>query len=125
MYNVLEKLRSGEPLNPAEQRIHLEGAVTVLRELHDALDEAVAQAYGWAVSQGSSDLGQASRCPADLDDEGILERIVALNAARAAEERDGKIRWLRPAYQNPKGAQEATQTSVSYTHLTLPTNREV
>lgn len=53
---------------------------------HDDLDAAVAAAYGW---------------PADLTDQEILERIVALNAARAAEEAKGKIRWLRPEFQNP------------------------
>ncbi|MFH7244048.1 MAG: hypothetical protein ACHWZW_14500 [Spirulina sp.] len=31
----------------------------------------------------------------------ILERLVALNAQRAEEERNGLIRWLRPEYQAP------------------------
>ncbi|MCD8486675.1 MAG: hypothetical protein LRZ84_07995 [Desertifilum sp.] len=31
----------------------------------------------------------------------ILERLVALNAERAEEERNGLIRWLRPEYQAP------------------------
>lgn len=44
----------------------------------------VAQAYGW---------------PADLSDEEILERLVALNAARAAEEAQGRIRYLCPEFQ--------------------------
>ncbi|MEW5859841.1 MAG: hypothetical protein AB1861_21050, partial [Cyanobacteriota bacterium] len=34
-------------------------------------------------------------------DEIILERLVALNAERAEEERNGLIRWLRPEYQAP------------------------
>jgi len=34
-------------------------------------------------------------------DEIILERLVALNAERAEEERNGLIRWLRPDYQAP------------------------
>ena len=38
---------------------------------HKALDVAVAAAYGW---------------PADLTDEEILERLLALNLERAAEE---------------------------------------
>jgi hypothetical protein len=54
--------------------------------LHDDLDAAVAAAYGW---------------PVDLTDAEILERVVALNAARAAEEARGKIRWLRPEFQAP------------------------
>src|SRR6185312_47227 len=34
-------------------------------------------------------------------DEAILERLVALNAERAAEEARGLVRWLRPAFQHP------------------------
>ena len=94
MYNVLEKLRSGSVLTKKEQTLHAQGLVSVLKEIHDDLDRAVFDAYGW---------------PHDLDDEAILERLVALNAQRAAEERQGKIRWLRPEYQCPGGA--ATQTA--------------
>ncbi|MCC4115805.1 hypothetical protein LLG90_10630 [Aromatoleum toluclasticum] len=47
MYNVLEKLRSGETLNAKDKTIHEQGLVSVLRELHDALDAAVFDAYGW------------------------------------------------------------------------------
>jgi hypothetical protein len=48
----------------------------------------VAAAYGW---------------PADLPDDEILARLVALNAERAAEEAAGVIRWLRLDYQAPSG----------------------
>ena len=47
IYNVLEKLRSGEPLTAKEKQIHDQGLVTVLRQIHDELDEAVLEAYGW------------------------------------------------------------------------------
>lgn len=56
--------------------------------LHDDLDAAVFEAYGW---------------PPDLTDEQILERLVALNAERAEEEKRGLVRWLRPDFQNPAG----------------------
>jgi hypothetical protein len=36
-------------------------------------------------------------------EETILQRLVALNAERAAEERRGLIRWLRPDFQHPGG----------------------
>jgi hypothetical protein len=36
-------------------------------------------------------------------EETILCRLVALNAERAAEERRGLVRWLRPDFQNPGG----------------------
>jgi len=86
MYNVLEKLRGGEALTAKEKTIHEQGLVSVLEQLHDELDKAVFDTYGW---------------PATLSDAEILERLVALNAERAAEEAQGKIRWLRPEYQCP------------------------
>ncbi|MGB8841736.1 MAG: type IIL restriction-modification enzyme MmeI, partial [Aliidongia sp.] len=84
MYNVLEKLKSGAALTIEEERINAEGLVLILRELHDRLDALVFDAYGW---------------PATLTDDEILARLVALNAERAAEEKRGLVRWLRPDYQ--------------------------
>ena len=40
----------------------------------------------------------------------MLERLVALNAERAAEEARGLVRWLRPEFQNPQAA--PTQTTL-------------
>lgn len=97
MYNVLEKLRSGEPLTDKERIIHEQGLVSVLKQIHDELDAAVFEAYGW---------------PVTLTDEEILERLVALNAERAAEEERGLIRWLRPEFQNP-AAGRTTQTQLA------------
>jgi hypothetical protein len=110
MYNVLGKLRSGEPLTARERVIHEHGLVSVLRQLHDEIDAAVLDAYGWSdllpllrVSHGNDaateDMGrdEAKRS----FDEAILERLVALNAERAAEEARGLIRWLRPYFQHP------------------------
>lgn len=96
MYNVLEKLRSGEPLKDKERVIHEQGLVSVLKQIHDELDAAVFDAYGW---------------PHTLTDEEILERLVALNAERAAEEARGLVRWLRPDFQAPKAA-KPTQVGV-------------
>jgi hypothetical protein len=119
MYNVLEKLKAmaatpspssparrkgvdgrDEPghdagrvtLTPDEERIKDEGLILILKELHERLDRLVFQAYGW---------------PADLSDEEILERLVALNAERAKEEAAGLVRWLRPDYQTPRFAKGA------------------
>ena len=50
MYNVLEKLRSGEPLTKKEQTTHEQGLVSVLQQIHDDLDAAVFDAYGWPTS---------------------------------------------------------------------------
>jgi hypothetical protein len=118
MYNVLEKLRAkdvdgrhiGErsdavlrtamsghdateiELTPDEERIKDEGLILILKELHEKLDRLVFQAYGW---------------PETLSDEEILERLVALNRERAAEERRGHVRWLRPDYQIPRFGKDA------------------
>lgn len=83
---MLEKLRRGEALTAKEKVIHEHGLVGVLQSLHDELDAAVLQAYGWA------DL----TLPADTDT--LLLRLLALNAQRAAEEAAGTVRWLRPAF---------------------------
>lgn len=64
----------------------------------DALMLGVLQAYGW------QDLG-----PVPWHDgaahaawtETLLQRLVALNARRAAEEATGTVRWLRPDFQDP------------------------
>jgi hypothetical protein len=90
MYNVLAKLRVGEPLDEKEQAIHEVGLVSVLKQIHDELDAAVLDAYGW---------------PRGLSDTQIVERLVALNAERAAEEKKGKVRWLRPEFQAPDSAE--------------------
>ena len=110
MYNVLDKLRSGEVLNAKERTIHEQGLVSVLRQLHDELDEAVLAAYGWSdllpllrVAHGNDAPleGQSREDAKRAFDEAVLERLVALNAERAAEEARGVVRWLRPAFQNP------------------------
>lgn len=94
MYNVLETLRSGAPLTDKERDIHERGLVSVLKQIHDELDEAVFAAYGW---------------PATLSDEEILEHLVALNRERADEERRGLVRWLRPEFQAPDHATTPVQ----------------
>ncbi|WP_413892154.1 class I SAM-dependent DNA methyltransferase [Candidatus Skiveiella danica] len=98
LYNVLDKLRRGEALSPKEKVLHEQGLVSVLRSLHDELDAAVLAAYGW------SDLGPvpwADEAARAAWTEAVLERLVALNARRAAEEAAGTIRWLRPDFQDP------------------------
>ncbi len=86
IYNVLEKLRAGTPLDAGEQVTHEQGLVSVLRQLHDDLDAAVAGAYG---------------LPVTATDDKILTHLSALNSQCAAEERAGNIRWLRPSFQHP------------------------
>lgn len=84
LYNVREKLKSGLPLDESEKAICDAGCVGVIHELHNKIDAAVTDAYGW---------------PADLSDKEALARLVVLNKNRAEEEQQGIIRWLRPEYQ--------------------------
>ncbi len=108
LYNVLEKLRAGAALSESERDVYEAGLVGVLRQIHDDLDGAVAEAYGW---------------PADLRDEEILERLVALNHERAAEERAGKVRWLRAEFQAPKAARPARKAEQIEAELVVAEGR--
>ncbi len=115
LYNVLDKLRSGEPLTAKERTIHEHGLVSVLRQLHDELDEALLAAYGWSDLLPLLQVAHGNTAPADGQtrddakrafDEAVLERLVALNAERAAEEARGVVRWLRPEFQTRGAAGE-------------------
>jgi hypothetical protein len=86
MYNLLEKLRAGEPFTNKDREYNDKALVSTLEQIHDELDIAVLDAYGWSH---------------DISDEEILERLVALNVERVEEERNGLIRSLRPEYQAP------------------------
>ncbi|MEM1117325.1 MAG: DNA methyltransferase, partial [Bacteroidota bacterium] len=94
LYNVLAAVRAGTALSDKEKTVYEAGQVGLLRETHDALDAAVAAAYGW---------------PAGLPEAEVLRRLVALNAARQAEEAAGHVRYLRPSFQAPG---EVTQTTL-------------
>jgi hypothetical protein len=120
IYNVLEKLRREEPLTAKEKSIHEQGLVSVLRQLHDELDTAVFDAYGWddLAPQLVGKPGATTPWPekpeaqAEAEEE-LLKRLVALNKERHAEEQRGLVRWLRPEYQNPGGqAGEQTEAAV-------------
>ncbi len=101
LYNVLEKLRARtkpEDLDEHDRTIFNDGLVLIMKELHDKLDVAVAEAYGW---------------PADLSDDEILSRLVALNKERSEEEKRGLVRWLRPDYQIPRFAKGVDKQAAS------------
>ncbi|GAQ00199.1 class I SAM-dependent DNA methyltransferase [Leptolyngbya sp. NIES-2104] len=98
MYNLLEKLRRGEPFTDSDRTYNDKALVSTLKQIHDDLDIAVFEAYGWQPT---------------LSDDEILEKLVALNIDRAEEERNGLVRWLRPDYQAPGEAQvQQTLTGV-------------
>ncbi len=105
MYNVLEKLKAGTKLSREEERLRDDGLVLILKELHEEIDAAVAQAYGW---------------PVDLPEQELLARLVALNKERAAEEARGHVRWLRPDYQIPRFGSAAEKQEQFEADLGLP-----
>jgi len=92
LYNVREATLAGRPLSTAEADIRDRGLVLILNEHHEALDAAVAAAYG---------------LPANANDETILAMLVAENRERVREEERGAPRWLRPDYQRPRFGREA------------------
>ena len=87
IYNLRGLLQSGEKLSAAQEDRARAARAGIVHRLHEQIDAAVADAYGW---------------PADLPPSEIVTRLVALNAERAREEAEGKIRWLRPDYQIPR-----------------------
>ncbi len=92
LYNLRAKLRSGVPLTDAEQRRATKARAGIVDRLHEQLDQAVADAYGWGAEWAAGALGPSE----------IVARLVALNHERAAEEAAGQVRWLRPEYQIPR-----------------------
>jgi hypothetical protein len=134
LYNVLEAVRAEAALTAKQKAIHEQGLITVLRQLHDELDAAVSAAYGWKENiqyptrndqVESGENAQRSTPNAQrssLSDAEILERLVALNRARADEESRGQIRYLRPAYQHPFGVPASAGGATVQSDLGLPTN---
>ncbi|NMF56888.1 class I SAM-dependent DNA methyltransferase [Pseudanabaena yagii GIHE-NHR1] len=137
MYNLLEKLRKGEDFTDKDREYNNKALVSTLKQIHDDLDNAVLEAYGWedlkpsSLHQttdsppsppilGGTEQSNQSKSPSiggfrGLDKlsgesltEIILDRLVTLNAQRAEEERNGHIRWLRPEYQAPNEVRTQT-----------------
>jgi hypothetical protein len=119
MYNLLEKLRKGETFTEADKTYNNKALVSTLKQIHDELDHAVFDAYEW------QDLKDNQKTKAEIE-EIILSRLVALNAERAEEERNGIIRWLRPEYQAPNEVTQQLLTEVMETEETviIPTEQK-
>jgi hypothetical protein len=87
LYNLRERIAAGEALAEEAQARATAARAYIVHQLHEEIDRAVAEAYGW---------------PAELAPSEIVARLVALNAERRAEEARGHVRWLRPEYQEPR-----------------------
>ena len=93
LYNAVAALRAGRALSEKESDAAERGLAATLAELHRRLDRAVGAAYG---------------LPPGAADADVLARLVALNAARRAEEGAGQVRYLRPLFQAPGRAVQTT-----------------
>lgn len=122
LYNSLERLRelaSGAdvpPLSEAERDIKDAGHVQVLRDLHDEIDRAVLDAYGWSDLAAALVGRPGATTPSPhkpwsqvAAEEEVRVRLVALNQARQVSEARGEIEWLRPEYQVPRLRNKAPQ----------------
>ena len=115
LYNVLERVRELDngaavaPLSAAEKDIYDAGQIAILKELHDDIDRAVFAAYGWddltkalVGKPGATTPSPHKSEGQDAAEEELLMRLVALNQARAADEKRGIVHWLRPDFQIPR-----------------------
>ncbi|HEX8572213.1 MAG TPA: DNA methyltransferase [Allosphingosinicella sp.] len=93
LYNLRERIAAGATLANADLARATAARVFIVHQLHEEIDRAVADSYGW---------------PHDLSPSEIVARLVALNHVRKAEEESGMIRWLRPEYQQPRFAPKET-----------------
>lgn len=115
MYNVLERYRELDhkadvpPLSEKELDIAKAAQISVLKDIHDEIDREVFAAYGWEdlgkrlVGRPGATTPSPHKSPdQEAAEEELLVRLVALNQERAAEEKRGLVRWLRPEYQKPR-----------------------
>lgn len=93
LYNVRAKLLANEPLDESDKSINEAGCVLVMNKLHDQIDRAVADAYGW---------------PVDIGEDDVFRRLAHLNKERVDDENRGVVRWLRPEYQAARTRVAAT-----------------
>ena len=138
LYNALERLREreagiGPDLTEAERDTMDAGRIRILADLHDAIDRAVLDAYGWGdlaaalVGRVGATLPSPHKTPAqEAAEDDLLTCLVDLNRARAAEEARGVIHWLRPAFQRARLAGKyprASQGELATEAVSIPVAR--
>ncbi|MBO9168346.1 DNA methyltransferase [Rhizobium sp. L245/93] len=136
LYNALERLRELEngvdlpSLTDEERDVHKAGLISILKEIHDDIDRAVLTAYGWEdlipelVGKPGATVPSLYKTEAqERAEEDLLCRLVVLNQERAGEEKQGRVRWLRPDYQLAKlgaKAPKAREEHVGILDIDLP-----
>lgn len=121
LYNTLQAIRAAEAasqtLTEKERDVAERGCVSLIRQYHVEIDAAVAEAYEWGdlLVQGKERPSPTSGGAVWVEraDEIILERLVALNKKRVAEEARGEVRWLRPEFQAPGYAPPVEQEKLA------------
>ncbi|ABD56142.1 hypothetical protein Jann_3225 [Jannaschia sp. CCS1] len=124
LYNALERLREleagiGDAMTDAERDVYDAAQIRILAELHDEIDRAVLDAYGWSdlahalIGKIGGTIPSLHKTPEQEEaEEELLTRLVSLNEERAAEEARGEISWLRPDFQIPKLSKKAPQPAM-------------
>ncbi|MBS1302136.1 DNA methyltransferase [Loktanella sp. SALINAS62] len=126
LYNALGRAREVEagtdadPLSEAEKDLHSAAQIAVLKDLHDRIDRAVFDAYGWSdlaprVVGKPGGLTPSLLKTSDQEDaeEELLKRLVELNKERVRDEARGVIHWLRPEFQKPRLGAKAPQPATA------------
>ena len=108
LYNAMARAAEARPLETSERDRHDRGRIGILDHLHRRLDERVTKAYGW---------------PADADEATIVSGLTQLNRRRAEEETQGRVRFVRPAYQSGKVRIIAPQPVQTEAVLVSPPSR--
>ncbi len=65
MYNLLEKLRRGEPFTDSDRTYNDKALVSTLKQIHDDLDSAVFEAYGWQPNISDDEILEKSDTPSE------------------------------------------------------------
>jgi hypothetical protein len=126
LYNVFERAREVEAGNAAaslsdeEKELNRTAQIGVLKDLHDRIDRAVLEAYGWS-DLARSIVGKPGGLTPSLlkspdqeaAEEDLLKRLVELNRDRVRDEAGGDIHWLRPTFQKPRLAAKAPQPATA------------
>ena len=96
IYAVLDDMKFGVHLDAKKERVSQQGDLATLFQLHQELDAAVAEAYGW---------------PVDLPSDELLVKLLELNHERSEQEMNGKTQWLRPEFQTIRHGMETSYLS--------------
>ena len=97
LYNARARLADPTAMSGGERAVHDMGRIGILDHLHRMIDQIMAQAYGWSVA---------------LSDAETATRLARLNQTRAIEETQGRVQFIRPAYQTGRVRTPSTPAQI-------------